>query len=354
MGSEETLPQSELGESSVSPPFPKGGWWKLLYGLCFSVLPALLFWGTKFLLPFWQSGRLSDYIALSLLSKASWVFYPLIIYSSGCYLTLLIAPIRYAEKRVVRLGIYTGTLLAFQYSILTLLFNPTAAVLMWGAPFVWVFLYRLSIKKWKTEAVYKAFFVITITLLFFAGSASFILVAFSAPFWCFLLAFRASVWLFKNYETKLTLQHGFGFITWIVVYIAAWRYDILKMFELYATLPTKPPPDCYIATAAARGHPQFVHSKTVQCADGKSMQVNGQLQVLKCLELALMAINPRLHKFLRRIYDVLGRSLACGIYNPFVADVAYLLLKPFEWLAELSLKTIISDIDSISKEIYIH
>jgi hypothetical protein len=92
----------------------------------------------------------------------------------------------------------------------------------------------------------------------------------------------------------------------------------------------------------------------VQCADGKFLQVNVQLQVLKCAELALMVVSPRLHGVLRRIYDVVGRSLACRIHNPFMADIAYLLLKPCEWLAELILKMIIPNIDSISKEIYIN
>ena len=90
----------------------------------------------------------------------------------------------------------------------------------------------------------------------------FILVALTmaAPFWSLLLAVQASIWLIKNFETKVTLPRGLGLTAWAAAYIAAWRFDILKMYELYAALPPTPPPDCYIASAAARGHPRFVRS----------------------------------------------------------------------------------------------
>jgi hypothetical protein len=141
-------------------------------------------------------------------------------------------------------------------------------------------------------------------------------------------------------------------VAWLAAYAVAWRYDILKMYELYAALPPQPPPDCYIATAATQGHPRVVGSRLVQRADGKSMQVNGQLQVLKFAEQALLAVNPRWHTALRRIYDVVGKSLARRIRSPFLADIAYLLLKPFEWLARWLLKMIIPEIDALTEKIY--
>ncbi|RPJ21152.1 MAG: hypothetical protein EHM33_26885 [Chloroflexi bacterium] len=82
------------------------------------------------------------------------------------------------------------------------------------------------------------------------------------------------------------------------------------------------------------------------------MQISVQLQRLKCAELGLMAVQPRLHTFLRHMYDVIGRVLAQRIQNPFLADAAYLLLKPWEWSAGLVLKTIIPEIDSISQKMY--
>jgi hypothetical protein len=157
----------------------------------------------------------------------------------------------------------------------------------------------------------------------------------------------------KKYDTKLSIPIGFGITAWFAAYIAAWRFAILKMYELYAALPPQPPPDCYIATAAAQGHPRFVGSWVVRRADGISMRVNEQLQVLKYAELALIAVNPRLHGFLRRRYDAVGKPLARRMRNPFLADTAYLLLKPWEWCAILVLKWIIPEVRSLSRRMYI-
>jgi hypothetical protein len=144
-----------------------------------------------------------------------------------------------------------------------------------------------------------------------------------------------------------------GLTAWLGAHVIAWRYDILKMYELYAQLPPTPPPDCYIATAAARGHPAFVRAQRVQRADGTTLCVNAQLQWLKCAELALLAIQPRLHKRLRALYDVVGRPLAHTIENPFAADAAYLLLKPSERAAAFLLWLVVPEIHTIVEKMYI-
>ena len=78
------------------------------------------------------------------------------------------------------------------------------------------------------------------------------------------------------------------------------------------------------------------------------MRMNEQLQILKCSELALLVVAPRLHKFVRKIYDVVGKSLARKIQNPLFADIAYLLLKPAERLAGLVLKLVVPGFDAVS------
>ena len=367
MNLETASDQSDVKESSISLPFPNVWWGRVLYGIYITVLPILAFWATEVFKPEWQSGELSDYIILFLFPEASLVFFLLLAYSIICYLLLLIAPTRYSQLFFIRFGIYTGFLLALQYSILSGLFFFNSSfdpsfILLWISPIVFGVVYRWAIGKWNARAV--AVFLILFVVGSFLISALivpepltipvFLLIALTlaAPFWSFLLALRAAIWLFKNNEMKLGLPQRLGMTAWIAAYIAAWRFDILKMYELYAVLPPTPPPDCYIATAAAHGHPQFVHAWTIQHGDGKSMQVNTQLQCLKCAELALLAIHPRFHRSFRKIYDVMGKPLARRIQNPFIADMAYLLLRPWEWLAGLILKTIVPEIDSISKKLY--
>jgi len=52
------------------------------------------------------------------------------------------------------------------------------------------------------------------------------------------------------------------------------------------------------------------------------------------------------------MYDVVGKFLARRIHNPFLADAAYLLLKPFERLARWLLKMIVPEVDVLTEKIY--
>ena len=354
---------NEMNESPSVTDFPARGWWKIFYAVFLIVVPAFSFWAVEGIKPEWQSGDREAYVALLMLPEAAVFFLILLAYSSICYLFLLFKADHFAKSFVVRLGIYAGVFLALQYTILlgTYLFSGVqslAILLVWFFPIYSPKLYRLSIVK--SILSYIRLWMIAVVLIAYVIVASFIgedafIPAFlvflgiiaSGPFWSFLIAIQASAWLLENHESNLTLPRGFGILVWLTSYIAAWRYDILKMYELYAQLPPVPP-NCYIATAAAHGHAQFVGSKILQLANGKSMQVNRQLQIFKCAELALLAVAPRAHKPLRNAYDVVGKSLARNIQNPFLADFAYLLLKPAEWLAVSVLKMVVPEIKSTS------
>jgi hypothetical protein len=346
-------------------PFPRNVWGRILFGLFVTAMPAIAFWGVDALKPEWQDGKFVSYLVLLLFPEASLPFLVLLAYSVICYLCLISAPAYFSKFFPVRLGIYTGVLLALQYSVILLIWSFASSVYfvlpIWVIPFVLIFLYRLALKRWPSEKINRFLWIlvlvgITISAIWDWENVFFIILIgllIAAPFWSFLIALRAAVWLYRNFETRYTLPHGLGVFAWLAGYVAAWRFDILKMYELYAALPPQPPPDCYIATAAARGHPRFVRSQLVERDGGFSLHVNSQLQILKCAELALMAINPRVHRASRRIYDVVGRVLARGIQNQYFADFAYLLLKPWEQLARFILKRFIPEFDSISGSFYL-
>ena len=361
----DVITKQEPDGTTIFTPFPKRWWGKLAYGLYVVLTPIFSFWATDLVKPEWQSGELSDYLILLLFPQASWIFLFLLAYSVICYILLLISPDRYAPSFLIRFGIYTGVLLALQYSVLASLYllsetpNPSF-IPLWIFPLVYAPLYRWAVARWNPEKVHRFLFIAAVGILLLSiiiTRSNVILLAvmvltIAAPFWSFLLALNTARWLFKNYETRLSLPQGLGLASWIAVYAAAWRFDILKMYELYAALPPQPPPDCYIATAAAKGHPQIVGSWLVRRGDGNTVRVNKQLQTLKCAELAFLAVRPRAHKRFRRVYDVVGKPLARRIHNPFLADAAYILLKPWDWLARWGLKMIIPEIDSISKKLY--
>lgn len=362
MSSEPVLESPESQPPSPSLPFPTAWWGKILYGLFLTVIPAFSFWVVPALGPEWQDGKLSSYIALLLLPEASWLFFLLLGFSIISYWFLLFSSNHFAESFTIRLGIYTGVALALHYSLLVFIYSVDSGsfilIPVWFFTILFYYLVakRLTVPKignpWLWIVLVSGLIIVVIkrdNLLFLA----LLFLVMVAPLVSLLIALRVAFWLFEKHEApKINVSHGLGITVWIITYAAAWRYDIMKMFELYQALPTKPPQDCYIATAAAQGHPRFVGSHPVHRADGLSMRVNGQLQHLKCAELALMAVSPRVHGVLRKIYDVAGKFLAQRMTNPFVADVAYLLLKPAEWFAIFVLRWIIPEIETIASEMY--
>ena len=356
--------QEQSGETLVPSPM-LDFWRRVLFGFFVISAPIFNFNFIKLLAPEWQDGKFSSYIELFLQPKASLWFFPLLAYAVLSYILLLWDTERYANSFIIRLGVYTGTILALQYSILTVLAlgaeSFVLVLLAFFSPLILSKLYRWSTAKWEAALIRRLFFGFVIV----ASIASMILaktplapfffitmiLGVSAPFWSFLIALQAARWLWNHHETKLTLPRGLGIFAWLSAYAFALRFNILKMFELYNALPTEPP-NCYIATAAAHGHPRFVGSQTVTLANGKSMQVNRQLQRLKAAEIALMGVSAPSHRMMRRVYDVIGKRLAAHIKNPLPADVAFFLLIPIEWGTFFVLKLIIPEIQSISERLY--
>jgi hypothetical protein len=69
-----------------------------------------------------------------------------------------------------------------------------------------------------------------------------------------------------------------------------------------------------------------------------------------CLSLA--ASLPRLHAAIRAAYDRLGPPLAARLRHPLAADLAYLMLKPAEWLAGSLGRRLVPGFDEIAERLY--
>ncbi len=351
----------------VSPPvFPLSYLQKLVYGALIVGAPILNFSLVGALEPEWQSGKTSDYVNLFLHAEASIFFFPLLAYAVISYILLLRNTERFARSFPVRFGIYTGMFLALQYSILTMvaLDLPLGLIFVIPAylsPFILIGIHRWLTKWFRADIVSNlaiaiglvAFLALSILWRNPLAPLMFLLliIGVAAPFWSFIIAGQASLWLLKHHEDRFTFTRGLGLLAWTSAYAYALRFDILKMYELYAALPPRPP-DCYIATAAAKGHPRFVGSREIVLANGQSMRVNRQLQRLKAAELALMAAAPRVHAGVRRIYDSVGKKLGSRIKRPLSADAAYLLLKPFELMSTVILRKFIPAWDDLAAKIY--
>jgi len=332
-------------------PVPRSVGGRVLYALVTTVLPAACFLLADALKPEWQSGRLADYAALLLGPSVTLFFAPFLAYAVVCLILLLIAPRRFARLFVVRLGIYGGFFLALQYAVLLgIVFSEGKPVLpilggiaLCALPPAAAWLYNLAGRKLGAVVVRWAVLVAAGLGAVLIGAASalshgapitllLVLLLAGAPFWCLDIAAIVSYRLLTGYELqgwRAAWRIG-GAAAWLAAFGAAWRFAMARMWEEYAALPLYPL-ECYVATAAANGHPGFVRSWPVVDSAGRPFRVNRQLLRLKCAELALRAAWPAGHRRLRRAYDAVGPRLARRLRRPLLADAAYLFLKPAEW-----------------------
>lgn len=138
---------------------------------------------------------------------------------------------------------------------------------------------------------------------------------------------RVAFWLWGRRSAAAWWLSGAG-ITFSITTVAAAMWEISRRVEAtYAELPPTEP-KCYVVAAAASGHRRWVGTPIV---DGRR-RANRQLLRLKCLELWLAAAMPLAHRRFRQSYDRIGPPLARLVArSPWIADVAYLSLKPIEY-----------------------
>jgi hypothetical protein len=323
--------------------------------------------------PDWQSGQFEDYVRLFLWARSAWPFFPLLIYSMICMLRVCKNPQRNAVRPFYRLGIYGGIILAAQFcAIMIISFggdSDDGAIRVIGAgaiatliPAGLLALLNFSFRRFGVARVWVVIACmlgapLLIGLLFSpnavaaalmgAGLSSLVI----APGWT--LATYITIALLMRRVPRDQGEAGaamlFLFPGWLTAYAATWALAIQQAIQTYRALPTTRPNHCYIASAAARGHHRFVRARGT--CDGAI--INDQLQRLKCGEIALATISPRLHRLIRAIYDRIGPTMAAGLIHPLLADFAYALLKPAEWITLLLLRRAVRHFDRLAAGIYL-
>jgi hypothetical protein len=347
---------------------------RVIYGLATILLPVFLFLSTKegsFFQPEWQDGRFESYLELMIGGPASFYFYPMLGYSMVCMGWLLLNPHR-ANKFFIRFGIYTGIVLALHYSLLLLSFDLFPLVLGFFA--IWVIIVPLLFKWYRKFLASKTYqqhrkgyirltylfgiLAVISSVIYFEKSQVVLFLAIASlftagPAICLSIFLIISERMYKKYDrpSKINIWEKIGIFAWASAYLVAWRYSILKAIELYNQLPTSPP-DCYIATAAAEGHPAVVRSWSVDLTEGGHMRVNAQLRYLKAAEISLKTISPNIHRHCRTWYDRYGRALANRLTTSIRANLAYLGLKPLEWVARIVLRWLLPDEKGIIQKLY--
>jgi hypothetical protein len=304
--------------------------------------------------PDYQRAYWSDYLGLIPTARVGWAFYPLLIFSIYAAAMMVIVPKKAIDWFHIRIGLFTGVILAYQYSFIqaacyadgssraegTVIALSAPAVFVAGMVFGdWVVHLAIWNAKWYRGRG-RFYFWIGLAVLGAASGAVFprglgnaieitlIAPLFLAPGLTLTTFVLLSILVLRrgnrlNPPTWIVLPWTLG---WFTSFIAAWAESYTLAIKAYEALP-KTNPDCYIATAAAKGHRKVVGSWS-----SADTLINSQVAILKAGERSIARRCPRVHQTMRSVYDFLGPGIAHRMTNPFIADLAYLMLKPVEWM----------------------
>ena len=126
-----------------------------------------------------------------------------------------------------------------------------------------------------------------------------------------------------------------GISAWTTCLLVSIGIKIPLAMKIYDDLPDEMPDHCFVVTAATKGHRNVVH--TWFDVDGDRI-LNQQLLTFWKFEHLLKLHTPKSHWVIRRIYNWIGPIVARLIVFRWQADLAYLLLKPAEWIIRLGLR----------------
>ena len=145
---------------------------------------------------------------------------------------------------------------------------------------------------------------------------------------CYLIyagiLFKQRQWSFAN-----TGKQWAAVVAAISAFIGAViaKYPLAKSY--YDQLPDEMPENCFIVTAASRGHRNVVNT---WYDESRNRIVNQQLLNFWAFENLLRAKYPAVHFWIRKIYNFFGPFVARCIVFKWQADAVYWLLKPLEFV----------------------
>ena len=126
-----------------------------------------------------------------------------------------------------------------------------------------------------------------------------------------------------------------AYLTSLLLAAPFWIASIVWSKQIFAALPDKSP-DCFVVTAASRGHPALVGPFTEITHRGRRRWANRQLVTFWQFEERWQRRAPASHAAFRRSYNRVGPMLARHLTHRWLADLAWLALKPAELLARLA------------------
>lgn len=155
-----------------------------------------------------------------------------------------------------------------------------------------------------------------------------------------ILPLYVAVW-YAIRTVTLIRESGTGLgecLNTLLVTVPFWIGSVLWSESVYSGLPDAPA--CFIVTAAGRGHRRLVGPHMDVQHHGRRIQANRQLMTLWHFEELWRQRAPGSHAGFRRWYNQFGPVVAAQIQTPWLADLAYVAIKPAEWMARLAISAI--------------
>jgi hypothetical protein len=215
--------------------------------------------------PDFQRGEWSDYLTLMPSVMASWPFAPLLFAATFAMAVLVIAPHRVVHSRVLRWALYSGVILAAQYTLIqAIAIAEPSGLLSWGTlaaiSGVAIATVLMLGGLWLVPRVPRIKLVYclpSVVVVFIAAAVgwrialpivlvSAILIAAVAPAITLAAYLRFSyiVWKLAGEEPRADRRILLGVpLAWLATYGIAWGVAFINAIELYNSLP-KTPPDC--------------------------------------------------------------------------------------------------------------
>ena len=214
--------------------------------------------------PEFQEGKWFDYLTLVPGLRVSWPFAPLLFAAIYAMAVLVIAPRRVAQSWLLRWALYSGAILAAQYTLIqAIAVVEPAALLSIGTIIaiggagvatllalaaLWIVprLPRIKPAYWLPCALLIPFAVVAWRITLSALLLSAMMGAIVAPALTLAVFLRVSiiVWTLAQQEPRASGRMGLRVpLVWLTTYGTAWVIAVINAIDLYNSLP-KTPPDC--------------------------------------------------------------------------------------------------------------